>query len=59
MSAFAMDGREDNYLWTDSYLSSDIVVMVGADSPIKSLDEFKEPGGIAVRAGSICRSFDS
>ncbi len=51
-TAFIMDGREDRYNWTDSYLDSDLAVLVDQNSPDKSVEEFQGPGGIAVRAGS-------
>ena len=51
-TAFIMDGREDRYNWTDSYLDSDLAVLVDRNSPDKSVEEFQGPGGVAVRAGS-------
>lgn len=50
--AFSIDGRENKYLWTDSYLESKLGAMVERRSPAKSLVDFKGPSGIAVRAGS-------
>lgn len=51
-TAFIIDGREEQYLWTDSYMESDLRLMVDMRSPSQSLDDFRGPGGIAVRAGS-------
>lgn len=51
-TAFAMDWHEQDYLWTDSYLSSDMVVLVEERYPSKTLDDFDGPGGIAVCVGS-------
>lgn len=51
-NAFSIDGREDKYLWTDSYLESKLGAIAERRSPTKSLKDFKGPGGIAVRAGS-------
>lgn len=51
-NAFSIDGREDKYLWTDSYLESKLGAIAERRSPAKSLKNFKGPGGIAVRAGS-------
>ncbi len=52
-TAFAKDGREDEYAWTDSYLQSNLAVLVSTRSPATSLDDFSGPGGIAVRANSL------
>lgn len=51
-TAFIMDGREDRYNWMDSYLDSDLAVLVEKNAPDKSVEEFQGPGGVAVRAGS-------
>lgn len=55
-SGFAIDGREDEYLWTDSYLDADIALLVKARCPSTSLGDFNGPGGVAVRANSISGS---
>lgn len=47
-----MDGREDRYNWTQSYLDSNLAVLVAENSPDKSVEGFQGPGGVAVRAGS-------
>lgn len=51
-SAFSKDGREDKYLWTESYMEDDLRVIVDSRSPSKTLEEYRGPGGIAVRSGS-------
>ncbi len=51
-TAFIKDGREDDYLWTDSYLESKLVAIVDQQAPDKSLKNFNGAGGVAVRAGS-------
>ena len=51
-TAFIMDGREDKYNWTESYLDSDLAVLVESHAPDRSVAGFQGPGGIAVRAGS-------
>ena len=53
-NAFIMDGREDAYLWTDSYLQSDLRAIINQQSPVVSLSDFYSHEGmpIAVRAGS-------
>ena len=51
-TAFIMDGRENDYLWTDPYLESSLAVIVQEGAPSTSLEKFRGPGGIAVRAGS-------
>lgn len=51
-NAFSEDGRENKYLWTDSYMESKLVVMVDERSPDQELKEMSSVGGIAVRAGS-------
>ena len=52
-SGFAMNEREKGHLWTDSYLDTDIAVLVKNRSTSTSLDDFHGPGGLAVRANSI------
>lgn len=52
-TAFVKDHREDQYLWTDSYMTSQLAIIVDEHSPSKKLSNFRGPGGIAVRAGSI------
>lgn len=47
-----MDGREDRYNWTQSYLDSNLAVLVAENSQDKSVEGFQGPGGVAVRAGS-------
>ena len=51
-TAFAMDGREDSYEWTDCYLTSKEAFLVQDKSPSTCLDDFMGPNGIAVRANS-------
>lgn len=51
-TAFIMDGREGRYNWTESYLDSDLAVLVEKNAPDKSVEEFQGPGGVAVRSGS-------
>lgn len=52
-TAFVMDGREDGYLWSESYLESDLAMLVDEKAPDESIDTFKGMGGIAVRAGAL------
>lgn len=52
-TAFIKDQRDNQYLWTDSYMTSYLAVIVDRHSPSKNLEKFQGPGGIAVRAGSI------
>lgn len=51
-TAFAIDGREDAYLCTDPYVNSKEAFLVEDRSPSQSLEEFRGPGGVAVRANS-------
>lgn len=51
-SAFIMDGREDQYLWTDSYLESHLRAIVDTKSPDQALATLGDRAGMAVRAGS-------
>lgn len=51
-SAFSEDGREDKYLWTESYMEDELRVIVDSKCPSKSLEDYRGPGGIAVRSGS-------
>ena len=51
-SAFIKDGREDAYLWTDTYLQSNLRAIVDSQSPDQDLDSLNTNAGMAVRAGS-------
>ena len=51
-NAFSEDGREDQYLWTEPYMESDLAVMVDTKCPDTELKSMRSMGGIAVRAGS-------
>ncbi len=51
-SAFCKDGREEKYLWTDTYLNSKLKAIVEERCPSKNFEDFKGPSGIAMRAGS-------
>lgn len=50
-TAFIRDGREDEYLWTESYLNSELTALVDMCCPDKSLQGFRAK--VAVRAGSM------
>ena len=56
-SAFAMNSRENSYTWTESYLDTDLAIVVEDRSPSTSLEDFKGPRGVAVRANSIAEQF--
>ncbi len=51
-SAFIKNGREDLYDWTDTYLQSNLRVIVDAKSPDHDMRSLNGPGGMAVRADS-------
>lgn len=51
-TALGIDGQEDRYCWTDSYLDSDLAVLVERRAPDKGIKDFRESGGIAVCADS-------
>ena len=52
-SAFIKDGREKNYLWTDTYLQSNLRAIVDDQSPDREIASVSAGhGGMAVRAGS-------
>lgn len=51
-SAFIKNGREELYDWTDSYLQSNLRVIVDAKSPDRDMKSLNGPGGMAVRADS-------
>ncbi len=51
-NAFSEDGREEEYLWTEPYMESELAVMVDARCPDTDLKTMRSMGGIAVRAGS-------
>lgn len=51
-TALAKDGREEQYLWTDTYMESKLKILVGSKSPDKALESYKGTGGIAVQVDS-------
>lgn len=51
-SAFIKNGREDAYLWTDTYLQSDLRMIEDVNGPKQDISSVGGHGGIAVRAGS-------
>ena len=51
-SAFIKDGRESDYLWTDSYMQSNLRAIVDTKSPDQNLQSLSSHRGMAVRAGS-------
>ena len=51
-SAFVKNGREDSYLWTDTYMQSNLRAITDLRSPDHDLSTIKGHGGMAVRAGS-------
>ena len=51
-TAFIQEGREDAYSWTESYLESELKVLVDVGCPNETLKDLRSRGGIAVRAGS-------
>ena len=51
-TAFIRNGREDLYHWTDTYLQSNMRVIVSIKSPDADMKSTFEHGGVAVRAGS-------
>lgn len=51
-TAFIKDGREDSYLWTDTYLQSNLRAIVDEHSPDQKLESSSAHGGMAVQAGS-------
>ena len=50
-SCLTIEGREDDYLWTNPYLYTQRVVVVRADSQIQSLEDLKNKR-VGVQAGS-------
>ena len=51
-SAFIKNGREDSYLWTDTYLQSNLRAIVDTKSPDQNISSLAGKAGIAVRSGS-------
>lgn len=49
-TAFIQDGREDSYLWTDTYLNSELTAIVDQRCPDHTLKDFRAKA--ALRAGS-------
>lgn len=40
--AYSLNGREDDYLWSDPYMYSEVAVIVSEDSPIRDLDDLND-----------------
>lgn len=51
-TAFAENGREDQYLWTQPYLESELRILTDAKSPDKNIESIRKHGSVAVRSGS-------
>ena len=51
-NAFIKNGREDDYLWTDAYMQTNLRAIVVACSPDQDVSDIGGRGGMAVRAGS-------
>lgn len=56
-SAFAINGREGSYDWTEPYLDTALAMAVDERCPSTSLEDFQGPGGAAVRTNSIAEQF--
>ena len=50
-NGFTMNGREDDYTWSDPYVNNDQVMIVAKDSGIKKLADLKDKY-VGVQAGS-------
>ena len=55
-NAFAINGREDRYRWTTSYLDTPLAMIVDAGNPSRSIYDFRGPSGVAVRVNSVAES---
>ena len=55
-NAFAINGREDRYRWTTSYLDTPLAMIVNVGNPSRSIYDFNGPSGVAVRANSVAES---
>ena len=51
-TAFIKNGRENFYLWTDTYLKSNLRAIVDVKSPDQEIQTIPSHTGMAVRAGS-------
>lgn len=51
-NAFAKNGREKLYRWTDTYLQSSLRIIVDTRSPDKDLNSIRGRSSVAVRSGS-------
>ena len=51
-TAFIKNGRENFYLWTDTYLKSNLRAIVDTKSPDQEIQTIPSHTGMAVRAGS-------
>lgn len=51
-NAFVKNGREEDFLWTEPYMQSDLRIIEDGQKPDKDIESLGENTGIAVRAGS-------
>lgn len=51
-NAFAKNGREKMYRWTDTYLQSSLRIIVDTRSPDKDINSIRGRSNVAVRSGS-------
>lgn len=54
-NAFIKNGREDAYLWTETYMQSELRIIEDGRKPDKDIESIGENTEIAVRAGSKIR----
>lgn len=51
-NAFVKNGREEDFLWTEPYMQSNLCIIGAGPKPNKDMESLVKKAGIAVRAGS-------
>ena len=58
-NGFTMNGREDDYTWSDSYLNNEQVMVVAADSGIEKLDDLAGKNVVVQAASAALDALNS
>lgn len=58
-NGFTMNGREDDYTWSDPYLNNEQVIVVAADSGIEKLEDLKGKNVVVQAASAALDALNS
>ena len=58
-NGFTMNGREDDYTWSEPYLNNEQVMVVAADSGIENLEDLKGKNVVVQAASAALDALNS